>query len=198
MTQTLKQDLAKKKALIWPLLLSLLTIIFLSTSCQPVDTSPVPCEGGGGKYACQGLDGHDITLEGVPEGVIPNLLYVSPERKQQLLDAPTDGTACVFMIAGDLDFYRNGELVTEFESPVTITYTIEGQDLEAYAKCQAQLVENKIVESKDQVSYFPIYFDNSVWKPFNPDNVSVDTESGVMTVKFTSWGDRPIGGGTQP
>jgi len=197
MDRSLKHDLIETRGLVWHLLLVLLVAAIL-TSCGPADTSPVPCEGGGGKYACQGLDGHEITLTDVPDDVIPHLLYVSPERKQELLDAPTDGTACVFMIAGDLDFYRNGELVTQFESPVTITYTIKGQDLEAYAQCQAKLIENKIVESKDQVNYFPIYFDNSVWRPFNPDNVSIDTQSGMMTIKFTSWGDRPIGGGTQP
>lgn len=189
-----KQGTMRKGAYLW-LALSIFVIMGISVSCGQ---APIPCEGGDGKFTCQGLDNHEITLTDVPDGITPSLLYVSPERKQQLLDAPKEGTECIFMIAGDLDFYRDGELVTSFDSPITITYAFETQDLEAYSACQKTLVEKGIVGSVEEVDYLPVYFDNSVWKPFNPENVSIDSTTGTMTIKFTSWGDRPIGGGTQP
>lgn len=156
------------------------------------------CDRADGTYTCQGLDGHEITLEGIPDGVTPYLLAVTPAFRDFLLgpEAKKLETTCIFMLAGDLAFYdEKDELVTSFENPVTITYAYLPQDTEAFLNCQKE-AETATGVSAEEVQYVPVYYDKDVWQPFK--EYEVNTDSGVMTISFTAWGDQPIGGGSQP
>ena len=179
--------------------ISLVIVALLSACGNAAPEEPVPCRGEAGTYTCEGLSGHEITLTDVPENVFPYLLPVSAQREIELREAAKEDTGCIFMIAGDLAFYdENGELIPEpaFSSPITITYAFLEQDQEEFSKCQNTLVEQGIVADVAEVSFLPVYFDKDVWKPFKEENVKINDN--VMTITFTSWGDQPIGGGTQP
>jgi hypothetical protein len=156
-----------------------------------------PCEGGDGNFTCKGE--REITLDGVPSGVTPYLLTITPEFREFLLgpDAQkSPETSCIFMLAGDLAFYNeDDELITSFDSAVTIEYAFLPEDEDAYLDCQKMVQEFTGIAAED-VEYVPVYYDQETWKPFK--NYVVDTETGLMTIEFASWGDQPIGGGTRP
>ena len=177
-----------------------LVILALSSACAPAATEEaVPCRGEAGDYICEGRSGHEITLTNVPENVFPRMIPVSDQRDQELRAEAKEGTECIFMIAGDLAFYdENGELIPDlaFSSPVIITYAFLQQDQEEFSKCQEELVRQGTVGDISEVSFQPVYFNKDVWSPFKKENVEINDN--VMTIRFTSWGDQPIGGGTQP
>jgi hypothetical protein len=188
----------------WLLLTSVLLVLTLAacgSTVTPITEEPDACIRDGSVYVCNGLNDHQITIQDVPDDVTADLLEISPQREQELLNADTEGTGCVFMIAGDLVFYREGELLTEFASPITITYYFMQQDLDAYSQCQETLQEKGLVQSADEVEFVPIYFDKNteLWTTFAKDDIVViNQDSGEMTIQVMFWGDQPIGGGTQP
>lgn len=210
------------------LLLSILLLIVWSAACvRPTDVTP-PTEGGteepatqepptevaatepapeaeqctaeGDAYICTGIDDHQVTLRGSFGNYTPYMLDISPERKQELLDRGKESTetGCVFAIVGDLVFYdqeKNLDPDPVFDSPITISYTFTDQDQAAFEQCKSTLMDRGLIKSdSDSIAKAPVYFDNEFWKPFKKYDVADQT----VTIEFTSWGDRPIGGGTQP
>lgn len=158
------------------------------------------CDGADGNFTCQGLNGHEITLEGLPGGVTPYLLSISPEFEAFLLGPNakrSPETACIFMLAGDLAFYDdNEELITRFDPPITINYYfLLDVDNDAFQNCQTEAAAAANI-SPEEVEYVPFYYHKETWRPFK--DAVVDTQSGLMTITFTTWGDQPIGGGTKP
>jgi hypothetical protein len=160
---------------------------------------PIPCNYDGETYTCEGLDGHQITIKGVSGDLVPYLLDISPERQQQLLELGKQSTetGCVFAIAGDLVFYdQEQNLVSDptFESPITISYTFTDEDMDSFEACEITLMERGLIAEADTVQYLPVYFDNEFWRTFK----KYDVVDRSVIITFSTWGDRPIGGGTQP
>jgi hypothetical protein len=199
---------------IWRLLAGIL-ILLLAVACQPTetvvvetpDTQPtvtdqptgepavIPCEGADGNYTCPGVDGHTITFSGVPADVTPALLEVSESRKTELLDAPRQDTSCVFVIAGDVVFYdQDNNLIEEpnFSEPVTIMFDFNEKDIEQFEQCTASIT----VQEGTTIQQVPVYYHKDVWRPFKEGSYVVSDNT--VTIEFKTWGDQPIGGGTQP
>ena len=168
------------------------------TAAPTEDPTRTKCDSVDGTYVCKG--DREITLEGVPSGVTPYVLTIDPAFRDFLLGpdaAKSPETTCIFILAGDLAFYDDkDELVTSFNSPVTIKYSYLSElDDQTFKECQAEAAATASI-STEEVKYIPVYYHENVWRPFK--EAQVDPVSGLMTITFRSWGDQPIGGGSQP
>ena len=154
------------------------------------------CDGADGTYICKG--DREITLEGVPSGVTPYVLTIEPAFREFLLSeqAKKEGTTCIFMVAADLAFYgEDDKLINGFDHEITLTYSYLPQDDDAYKSCQQEAATAANI-STEQVEYVPVYYHQEFWRPFK--NFELDKATGIMKITFKSWGDQPIGGGSQP
>jgi len=192
-----------------------------ATQCDP-DNPDAPQT-----YTCFGLNNYVMTLTGLPLGVAPYLLPITPEEESQLRDQAKDGIECVVFIAGNLAFYNQEQaLVTAFTDPVTlvIQYSDAEEQFRAiYNKNDESAVlseslleskfDNKLVECAtklkdsgvDTIDIVPIYLYTPLTDGYSNvhiwkpfQNFNNDALSLTMTIQFKYWGDQQVGGGTRP
>jgi hypothetical protein len=154
----------------------------------------VDCTGSEGRFTCPGLDGHTITLTGVPSGTTPVLIPVSSDEAATFSNLPKEGFTCL-SIFGNLAFYdASGTLVKVFDNPVTLEMNVTANDLEFVTKCGSD---------KGAADLMPVFLflpevdtSVSIWKPFQSykfDNAANPTS---VSVEFMFWGDDPLGYGS--
>lgn len=156
----------------------------------------------------EGLPGYTMTLSNVPEDVTPELLPISDEEKERLMDLRKDGVGLITSIAGNLVFYdQNRKEVNSFSSPVRLIYNFTSDDEEKRTKRKADLMEKgKLAETED-VDLIPIYLysytpdkgeppEFEIWRPYQ--NFSRSSDNKTMSVEVRFWGDQQIGYGTKP
>lgn len=146
-----------------------------------------------GRFVLTDTAGYTVEVQGVPTGITPKMIDMGTLAE----GAELDGVGMITSIAGNLVFEDgDGKEIDRFADPIKLTYTFTNQD-------QSMLAERR--KFYMDATFVPVYlylYTNKegqllkIWKPFQ--NYIVDEGAGKITVEFRVWGDRPIGGGTQP
>jgi len=190
-----------------------------ATPCDP-DNPDTPQT-----YTCFGLNNYVMTLTGLPPGVAPYLLPITPEEESQLRDQAKDGIECVVFIAGNLAFYDQEQtLVTAFTEPVTLViqysdaeeqfraiYNENGESAALSESLLESKFDSKLVECAaklkdsgvDTIDIVPIYLYTPLTDGYSNVHIwkpfqNFGTEGLTMIIQFKYWGDQQVGGGTRP
>lgn len=162
-----------------------------------------------GHYTLEGLPGYTISLENVPQNITPRLLPISDDENDRLRGLKKDGSiGLVTSIAGNLVFQDpNGVDVYSFTSPIRLVYNFTNDDEEKRKNREKGLKLKGAIAEDATVALIPIFLyqynpdkgstpEFEVWQPFQ--SFIFDEKDLTVTIDILFWGDRQIGGGTQP
>lgn len=166
------------------------------------------------EYSFDGLPGYTISVSNVPENITPRLIPIPPEEDTRLKSLTRDGTIrFITSVAGNLIFEdEEGRQVDHFLSPIRLTYNFTEEDEKKRQDREKVLNDKRRKEEGEGAEYvtvrlIPIFLYQldpektgkpsfEVWMPFQ--NYDFDEKQQIITIDFLFWGDRQVGGGTQP
>ena len=187
-----------------------ITAKYRSAAIKPDGIDNFVCTANSGGAVCPvDANGHTLTLLDLPAGVSAYFVPIPAEEQLQLQSLDKQGFICLNSINGNLTFYKDDtrELVTTFDTPVTIKVTYTYGDLKKVQACGSKLEANELWQDLVPVYLYmaPDDVNVNVWKPFSKYSVepleydakaAPETIAGTITIEFSFWGDDPKGYGS--